>query len=70
MRLHLVGILLSEERGKDLAPDLCKALITFVGSVAAPRVAMQCSPLGSGNSVRPSHTRGWEIVQKVHLEVS
>ena len=35
----------SKERGKDLAPDLCKALITFVGSVVAPRVAMQCSPL-------------------------
>eukprot|EP00435_Cladocopium_sp_Y103_P010782 s3681_g2.t2 len=35
----------ANERGKDLAPDLCKALITFVGSVAAPRVAMQCSSL-------------------------
>lgn len=36
----------NKERGKDLTPDLCKALITFVVSVAAPRVAMQSSLLG------------------------
>ncbi|CAK9009820.1 unnamed protein product [Durusdinium trenchii] len=30
----------AQERKKDLAPDLCKALITFVASMAAPRVPM------------------------------
>lgn len=35
----------AEERKKDLAPDLCKALITFVASMAAPRVPM-CMSLG------------------------
>jgi len=35
----------ANERGKDLTPDLCKALITFVVSVAAPRVAMQSSSM-------------------------
>ncbi|CAE7449785.1 kdelr2 [Symbiodinium natans] len=29
------------ERGKDLPPDLCKAVLTFVCSVASPRVAAQ-----------------------------